>query len=111
FWNRRLLDGNSSFRGELLEFALGSWQFVRLQPPCTQKGYSYGGPGRPATGVDNARKQDNDHRQGILQWMMRPHADVHESVPRTIAFWVSSPAKLTSFFPHADTLRETLLLL
>src|SRR5262249_34839587 len=85
FGNRRLLDCNSSFPGELSEFALRCGQFVRLQPPRAQEGYSYGCWGGFTTVRDNAKKQDNDEGQSSLQWTMRQSADVHEDVPGTIA--------------------------
>src|SRR5215510_8922455 len=85
FRNRRLLDGNSSFAGELPEFALSSRQFVRLQPPRTQKGYSYAYRGGLATAKENAKEQDNHEGQCNPQWIMWRHADVHEVVPRTVA--------------------------
>src|SRR5215469_10190946 len=82
-----MLDGDSSFLGELPEFALCSGQFVRLQPPRIQKGYSYGCRGGFATARDNAKEHDNDEGQCILQWTMRRPADVHEDIPRTIAIF------------------------
>src|SRR5215813_7776094 len=81
FGNRRMLDGDSSFPGELPEFALCSGQFVRMQPPRMQKGYSYGCRGGFTTARGNAKEQDNDEGQCILQWTMRRPADVHEDVP------------------------------
>src|SRR5215813_6873837 len=71
FGNRRMLDGNSSFPGELPEFALCSGEFFRLQPPRTQKGYSYGCRDGFATARDNAKEQDNDGRPSNLQRTMR----------------------------------------
>src|SRR5215813_6320996 len=87
FGNRRVLDGNSSFPGELPEFALCAGQFVRLQPPRTEKGYSYWCRVGFATARDNAKEQDNDEGQCILQQTMRGPADVHEDIPGTIAIF------------------------
>src|SRR5262249_18449772 len=80
FGNRRGADGDSGFPGELPEFALCSGHFVRLQPPRTEKGDSYGRRGGFAAAGDEAKEQDDDEGQRSVQWTMRRHADVHEDV-------------------------------